>query len=269
MRAVTWCGALVVSGGMLVAAAPAVATGSPALALRVETWGDARPGGRLDYLVTVANQGAAATRKVRLAITVPRGVDVVGLPAGCREHGNRKDGNRKDGNLVRCRLGVLAPHAVHRVTVSGIVRPTAKGAQTLTAEADGASARTTVKVRPGTDLAVRLRVPRGTQGSFGFSARALNKGKRPARKVSVTVAVRGARFTRVPAGCMSGAHRVTCDAAALDPGAMVRFAFRARTAPGREAAEVFATVGAERAGETFPEDNGAFTSVPVVRFTQD
>ncbi|ROO90144.1 hypothetical protein EDD29_7860 [Actinocorallia herbida] len=259
MRAVTWCGTLVVSGGMLVGAAPAVATGSPALAVRIDTWGDARPGGRLDFLVTAANQGASATRKVRLDVAVPRGIDVIGLPDGCRER----------RRLIRCRLGVLAPKAIRKVTVSGIVRPTARGAQTVVAEADGASARTSVRVKPGTDLAVRLRTPQGTDGSFAFAARALNQGKRSARKVSVTVAVRGARFTRVPAGCMSSAHRVTCDAAALDPGAMVRFAFRAKAEPGRKAAEVFATVGAAHIGETRPADNGAFTSVPVVRFAQD
>ncbi|MDX6744489.1 hypothetical protein [Actinocorallia sp. A-T 12471] len=259
MRAVTWCGVLVLSGGMLVGAAPAVATGSPALRLKVDAWGDARPGGVLDFLVTVANRGASASRKVGLTVTVPRGIDVIGLPAGCREK----------KRVVRCGLGTLAPKSVSTVTVSGIVKPTARGRQTVVAEADGASARTTVRVKPGTDLAVRLRTPRGSDGPFRFHVRALNKGKRPARKVSVTVAVRGARFTKVPSGCLTGPRRVVCDAAALDPGAMVGFAFRARPEPGRRAVEIFATVDAAKVGETFPEDNGAFTSVPVVRLQRD
>ncbi|MCD0453139.1 hypothetical protein LO762_28740 [Actinocorallia sp. API 0066] len=257
MRAVTWSGALVLAGGVLVGAAPATATGATHLSVGIEAWGDARPGGLLDYLVTVTNHTGATKKNLRLDVSVPRAIEVIGLPDGCREA----------KGVVRCGVGSLSGHAVRKVTVSGIVKPTAKGAQTAVAQVGDASARATVKIAPGTDLAVRLRTPQGTDGRrpFRVTARVLNKGKKTARKVTLTVAVRNARLVKVPKGCTARARRVTCNAAALEPGAMVRWTFRVRPA-GTRAVDVFATVAAQRTGETFPEDNGAFGSVPVVRF---
>ena len=216
------------------------------LGLRVEArpQGAVRPGGLLDYRIEVRNPQEIRVPRARMTVRRPRGVSVIGLARGCREGSAR----------VVCDLGALPPHGRRRVTIWGIVDPDARGRQLLVARAGGTSARSVVKVRPGTDLAVWIR-PAGkvTAGRrFTLRARVANRGPRTARGVWLA------------AGNESG--RAERRIGVLGPGRSAWRSFSLRAPAGTSGGtEVYATTGADLTGDVRPENNSAITTIRTLR----
>ncbi|MEO3787819.1 hypothetical protein ABGB12_31215 [Actinocorallia sp. B10E7] len=232
----------VVLGGVLSGSARAERA---SLGLRVEArpQGAVRPGGLLDYRIEVRNPGGSRVSGARMTVRKPRGVSVIGLARGCRE---------LDGRVV-CALGALPPHGHRDVTIWGIVDPGARGRQLLVARAGGASARSVVRVRPGTDLAVRLRPAGRVVAGRGFvlRVRVVNRGPRRARGVWLA------------AGNESG--RAERRIGVLEPGGSAWRSFFLKAPAGSGRTEVYATVGADLTGDIRPENNSAITTIRSIR----
>src|SRR3954452_454399 len=70
--------------------------------------GRVRLGGLLDYTIKVANAGPAAARNVKVVVSLPRGLGVIGVaPGGCAEQGLQ----------INCGLRSLAAGASAEISV--------------------------------------------------------------------------------------------------------------------------------------------------------
>jgi len=215
------------------------------LGLRVKArpQGAVQPGGLLGYRIEVRNPGGARVPRARMTVDKPKGVSVIGLARGCVERRKR----------VVCELGALPPRASRDVGIWGIVDADARGAQTLVARAGGVSARSVVRVRPGTDLAVRLHAPAEAVAGrrVVVRARVVNRGPRTARDVWLAA---GSEADR-------GERRV----GSLRPGESAARSFVLRLPAGaRRSAEVYATTGADGTGDVRPENNSAITTIRTI-----
>ncbi len=232
----------VVLGGLVSGSARAEKA-SLGLSVRAMPQGVARPGGLLDYRIVVHNPGARRVPRARMTVRKPEGVSVIGLARGCRERAAR----------VVCELGALPPRSRRDVTIWGIVDSDARGPQRLVARAGGASARSVVRVRPGTDLAVRVVPPKKAVAgrSFVLRAQVANRGSHTARGVWLAAG--------------SEAHRGERRIGTLRPGASVWRSFTLRApSDARGRVEVYATAGADRTGEVLPTNNSAITTIRII-----
>ncbi|WP_106403446.1 hypothetical protein [Actinocorallia populi] len=214
------------------------------LSVEARPRGAVRPGGLVDYRIEVRNPGESRLPRARMTVRKPEGVSVIGLGRGCRE----------DAGRVVCELGALPPHARRDVPIWGIVDADARGRQLLVARAGGASARSVVRVRPGTDLAVRVRPPREVVAGRDFVLRAqvVNRGPRTARGVWLAAGSEARR----------GERRI----GTLMPGESAWRSFTLRVpADARRSAEVYATAGADRTGDVLPANNSAITTIRIIR----
>lgn len=232
----------VVLGGLVSGSARAERA-SLGLSVTAQPRGAVRPGGLLDYRIAVHNPGERRVPRARMTVRRPEGVSVIGLARGCRERAAR----------VVCELGALPPHARRDVVIWGIVDADARGRQLLVARAGGASARSVVRVRPGTDLAVRVRPPKRAVAGRDLVVRAqvVNRGPRTARGVWLAAGTEARR----------GERRI----GTLRPGgsAWRSFTLRAPSDAGKRV-EVYATAGADLTGEVFPANNSAITTIRLI-----
>ncbi|WP_326820036.1 hypothetical protein [Streptosporangium sp. NBC_01756] len=219
----------------------------------------AQPGQPLLYRAEVRNTGPEDAVLPLLTIRLPEGVEILRV------------------NVAECRPGTAVNEVVcpsehdvvaggaGGVTISGLVRPGARGPLAATAtlsseivdenEANN-SAETLTEVDRGADLAVRLsrRAHAGRLVTMGAVVR--NRGPRAVRDAALFFHTRRARFlSAMGARCRSYPGLVGCRLRAIRSGKRVslRLAFRAQ----RRALRAKATVYSTHVGDRRPANNMA------------
>jgi uncharacterized repeat protein (TIGR01451 family) len=230
--------------------------------------GPVRSGGLLDYTVKVVNAGSGAAKNVRVVVSLPRGLAVIGVtPGDCAEQGSR----------VSCAFRSLAGGASAEISVGTIVKGDASGDLNTTVKAAAATtdpspadneASVTNLVRPGTDLAVKLAAPRRAEAGslFTMAATVINHGPLKARNVRLAVGIEHSTFVTLGTACLrQNQTQSRCDLGRLGPGDQMTVTFQVRLA-GTAAGvlgDFAATASADR-GDTHPDDNVDIAPVKVV-----
>lgn len=251
----------VLLGAALAAAQPLAAhagDGPPVVEIAAKP--KSRPGGLLDYAIIVRN---GATRGVRLNVTLPGGMAIIGVtPRGCRE----------TPTGMACHFADLEPGGRMAAKLAAIVKSKARGVQTATAEvtADtGATGRSTATttIEQGVDLAVRLKAPRRAAAgqAFEMTARVVNRSRRPATNVRLQVGTERGHFVAVAGKCAEKRLQSRCELGRINPGRARILRFRVAIKAGAHGViGNFAATASVGKGDTDPGNNVA---VALVRIT--
>ncbi|MFC4057900.1 hypothetical protein ACFOWE_06320 [Planomonospora corallina] len=217
----------------------------------------AQPGQRLVYRARVRNAGPGEAVLPVLTVRVPRGVRILHVDvAECRPGRTARE--------VVCATGRDVPVGEGgKVTITGVVRPGAKGpllatarlsSQVLDGDESDNAARTVTRIGEGADLSVRLSGLRRAGRTVTVDALVGNRGPRTVRDGLIVLQARRARVVSADgARCRSRSHYTGCALAALRPGDRVRIRFVLR---GRgDAVDARATVYSARLGDRRLGDN--------------
>ncbi|MEO5876599.1 MAG: DUF11 domain-containing protein [Streptosporangiaceae bacterium] len=229
--------------------------------------GRVRLGGLLDYTIKVGNAGPEVATGVRVVVSLPAGLAVIGTtPGACAERGLR----------IACDFAELGSGASAEISIGTVVtgdaagdlrtrvRATSDTADPTTADNEATS---TVRVEPGTGLVVKLSAPERAEagGVFTMRATVINRGPLKATKVRLEVGIEHSRFRTLGERCARERRtRSRCDLGALEVGATTTLAFQvqiADTATGTLGN--FAATASADMGDTHPADNVANALVKV------
>ncbi|NUR84229.1 MAG: hypothetical protein HOY71_09105 [Nonomuraea sp.] len=231
---------------------PALATGwgtaDRSVSMSVQP-GRAQPGRPILYQVRVRNDGPGDAVLPVLTVTMPRGVQIVGVNVGnCRQ-------GRGTNEIVCSAADDVLVGQSGTLVISGTVRPGASGPLRASAsisseiEDSDVADNTVLSATPldaGADLGIRLR-----EGSGGLTALVRNRGPRLVRDARVYLNAGRARLISAVHGrCRDTRRFVACRLRPLAAGQHVRLGLALRGA-GRtvSAGVVSATYGDRRPGD--------------------
>jgi hypothetical protein len=219
----------------------------------------AQPGKPLIYQATVSNEGPEDAVLPVLIVRLPEEVAILGVNvAECLP------GSTANEVVCASQQDVLAGGA-GGVTISGIVRPGARGPLRATATLSSAvvdentandSAQTLTSVGEGTDLAVKLSREERHGRLVTVGAVIRNRGPHTVRDAAILLDTGKAHFLSADgARCRSHLGSVGCELRAVGAGSRVslRLAFRARG----HSPQAQATVFSVRLGDRRPANNVA------------
>ncbi|MFB9879007.1 DUF11 domain-containing protein [Planobispora siamensis] len=262
----TYAAARVVAGvvSLVLAGSPGTAVAQPSdpnwggadLSVRMRVSpGRAQPGQPLSYRVKVHNAGPGEAVLPVLTVRIPAGVAILGTDVAECVPG------AAGGEVVCASRSDVPPGGSGAVTITGMVRPTARGPLVAVATVSSEvvddnvandSARTLTPVDEGADLAIRSAGRFRTGRTVTMAAVVRNRGPRTVRDALVFFQARRARFLAARgARCRPRPGYVGCRLRAVAPGGRVRLDldFSSTGQPVRAKASVHsARVGDRRPG---------------------